>query len=233
MLKVSSLRVSYGDMEAVRGISFEVRRGEAVGIIGANGAGKSTTLRALMGLVPAAGAIELDAVPIASRPAWERVARGIAWVPEGRRIFGEFTVAENLLAGAYLERDRAAARRELERVFALFPPLAERSGQLGRTLSGGEQQMLAIGRALMARPRLLLVDEASLGLAPIFVERVYAAIRALVGEGLTLLLVEQNVRQTLATVGRAYVLEVGRIVREGSAAELARDPAVRDAYLGA
>ena len=233
MLKVSSLRVSYGDMEAVRGISFEVRRGEAVGIIGANGAGKSTTLRALMGLVPAAGAIELDEVPIAALPAWERVARGIAWVPEGRRIFGEFTVAENLLAGAYLERDRAAARSQLERVFALFPPLAERSGQLGRTLSGGEQQMLAIGRALMARPRLLLVDEASLGLAPIVVERVYAAIRALVGEGLTLLLVEQNVRQTLATVGRAYVLEVGRIVREGSAAELARDPAVRDAYLGA
>ncbi len=220
-------------MAAVRGVSFEVRRGEAVGIIGANGAGKSTTLRALMGLVPAAGAIELDGVSLASRPAWERVARGMAWVPEGRRIFGELTVEENLLAGAYRQRDRAAVRRELERVFTLFPRLAERRRQLGRTLSGGEQQMLAIGRALMGRPRLLLVDEASLGLAPIFVQRVYEAIAGLVRDGLTLLLVEQNVRQTLDLVARAYVLEVGRIVREGRAAELARDPALRDAYLGA
>ncbi len=225
--------MSYGDMAAVRGVSFEVRRGEAVGIIGANGAGKSTTLRALMGLVPAAGAIELDGVSLASRPAWERVARGMAWVPEGRRIFGELTVEENLLAGAYRQRDRAAVRRELERVFTLFPRLAERRRQLGRTLSGGEQQMLAIGRALMGRPRLLLVDEASLGLAPIFVQRVYEAIAGLVRDGLTLLLVEQNVRQTLDLVARAYVLEVGRIVREGRAAELARDPALRDAYLGA
>ena len=221
-------------MEAVRGVSFEVRAGEAVAIIGANGSGKSTTLRALMGLVPSTGAITLDGRPLAGLPPWARADAGIAWVPEGRRMFGELTVEENLRAGGFRHRSSAALfRRGLERVYAVFPPLAERRRRLGRTLSGGEQQMLALGRGLMADPRLLLVDEASLGLAPLIVQRVYDAIVTLVRDGLTLLLVEQNVRQALTVAARAYVLEVGRIVRAGTAAELAHDPGVRDAYLGA
>ncbi len=245
MLRVADLRVRYGEMEAVRGISFEVREGEAVGIIGSNGAGKTTTLKALMGLVPAAGTIELDGRSLAGLPPWARARAGLAWSPEGRRLFGDLTVEENLLAGAYRRRaeggllargglrDRAGLRADLDRVYGLFPRLAERRRQFARTLSGGEQQMLAIGRALMARPRLLLVDEASLGLAPILVARVFGAIARLVREGLTLLLVEQNARHALDTVGRAYVLEAGRIVREGPSAALRDDPAVRDAYLGA
>ena len=234
MLEVRDLRVRYGAMEAVRGVSFEVRHGEAVAIIGANGSGKSTTLRALMGLVPATGQITLDGRALGALTPWARAAAGIAWVPEGRRMFGDFTVEENLLAGGYRHRRRSAEwRGGLGRVYALFPSLADRRRQLGRTLSGGEQQMLALGRALMAGPRLLLVDEASLGLAPLMVERVYDAIATLVGSGVTLLLVEQNVRQALGIVTRAYVLEVGRIVRAGTATELADDPAVRDAYLGA
>ena len=234
MLDVRDLRVRYGAMEALRGVSFEVRQGEAVAIIGANGSGKSTTLRALMGLVPSTGEIMLDGRPLRSLPAWARAEAGIAWVPEGRRMFGDFTVEENLVAGGYRRRRRADEQRaSLDRVYALFPSLADRRRQPGRTLSGGEQQMLALGRALMAHPRLLLVDEASLGLAPLMVERVYGAIATLVASGVTLLLVEQNVRQALGVVTRAYVLEVGRIVRAGTASELADDPAIRDAYLGA
>jgi len=234
VLDVRDLRVRYGAMEALRGVSLEVRQGEAVAIIGANGSGKSTTLRALMGLVPSTGEITLDERALGALPPWARAEAGIAWVPEGRRMFGELTVEENLLAGGYRHRRHAAARRaSLERVYALFPALADRRRQPGRTLSGGEQQMLALGRALMAGPRLLLVDEASLGLAPLMVERVYSAIATLVASGVTLLLVEQNVRQALGIVTRAYVLEVGRIVRAGTASELADDPAIRDAYLGA
>ena len=233
MLEVRDLHVRYGDMHAVRGVSFTVGAGEAVGIIGANGAGKTTTLLAVLGLVPSAGEVRLGGESIVGWPPWRRAEAGLAWVPEGRRVFGDLTVAENLEAGAYRLRGRAAVRRELDRVYALFPRLAERRTQRARTLSGGEQQMLALGRALVGRPQVLLVDEASLGLAPIFVTRVFDAIRALVAEGTTLLLVEQNVRQTLATVSRAYVLEVGRIVREGPAAALAADPGLRDAYLGA
>ena len=234
MLDVRDLHVRYGAMEAVRGVSFEVRHGEAVAIIGANGSGKSTTLRALMGLVPSTGEITLDGRALRALPPWARAEAGIAWVPEGRRMFGELTVEENLVAGGYRHRRRADARRAgLDRIYALFPSLADRRRQPGRTLSGGEQQMLALGRALMAGPRLLLVDEASLGLAPLMVERVYDAIATLVASGVTLLLVEQNVRQALGIVTRAYVLEVGRIVRAGTASELADDPAVRDAYLGA
>jgi branched-chain amino acid transport system ATP-binding protein len=164
-------------------------------------------------------------------PPWKRAEAGIAWAPEGRRVFGDLTVEENLFAGGY-RLDASARRGLLPEVYALFPRLAERRTQLARTLSGGEQQMLALGRAMMARPRLLLVDEASLGLAPIFVERVFDAIRRLVAHGVTLLLVEQNARQSLRAVERAYLLEVGRIVRHGTATELAADPAVRDAYLG-
>ena len=234
VLEVHDLRVRYDAMEALHGVSFGVRHGEAVAIIGANGSGKSTTLRALMGLVPSAGRVTLDGRSLGPLSPWARAEAGIAWVPEGRRVFGEFTVEDNLLAGGYRHRRRSDARRRgLDRVYTLFPSLADRRRQLGRTLSGGEQQMLALGRALMAGPRLLLVDEASLGLAPLMVERVYEAIASLVAAGVTLLLVEQNVRQALSIATRAYVLEVGRIVRAGTAAELAGDPAVRDAYLGA
>ncbi len=192
MLDVRDLRVRYGAMEAVRGVSFEVRQGEAVAIIGANGSGKSTTLRALMGLVPSTGELTLDGRALGALPPWARAEAGIAWVPEGRRMFGDFTVEENLVAGGYRRRRRSDERR----------------------------------------PRLLLVDEASLGLAPLMVERVYGAIATLVASGVTLLLVEQNVRQALGIATRAYVLEVGRIVRAGTASDLADDPAVRDAYLG-
>ncbi|HEV8437133.1 MAG TPA: ABC transporter ATP-binding protein [Methylomirabilota bacterium] len=220
-------------MEAVRGVSLEVQAGEAVGLLGANGAGKTTILKTLMGLVPpSAGSVELDGRPLGSEAGWQRARRGIAWVPEGRRLFPDFTVEENLRAGAYHRRDREAVARDLERVYGLFAALRERSSRLARTLSGGEQQMCAIGRALMAAPRLLLIDEASLGLAPILVSRVFSAIDALVGDGLTMLLVEQNARQALRTVSRAYVLEAGRVVRAGSSAELAADAAVQRAYLG-
>jgi branched-chain amino acid transport system ATP-binding protein len=233
LLRVLDLHVRYGEMEAVRGVSLEVRAGEAVGLLGANGAGKSTILKAVMGLVPVrAGAVELDGQALGSGAGWQRARRGLAWVPEGRRLFPNFSVEENLRAGAYSRRDRQDIQRDLGRVYALFPALAARARQLAKTLSGGEQQMCAIGRALMGRPRLLLIDEASLGLAPIFVGRVFAAIEDLVRDGLTLLLVEQNARQALRTVGRAYVLEAGRVTREGPSADLLADPAVRQAYLG-
>lgn len=233
MLEVRDLRVRYGEMEALRGISFHVAAGELVALIGANGAGKSTTLRAIMGLVSAAGEILFEGRPLGPLTPWERARAGIGWVPEGRRVFASFTVEENLLAGAYPRRDREALGRDLGRVYALFPRLAERRRQLARTLSGGEQQMLALARALLGRPRLLLVDEASQGLAPLVAERVFEAIAELRRQGLTLLMVEQNARRALALAARAYVLEVGRIVRAGSAAELRDDPAVRAAYLGA
>jgi branched-chain amino acid transport system ATP-binding protein len=233
LLRVDGLHVRYGDMEAVRGVSFEVAAGEAVGLLGANGAGKTTILKTIMGLVPAAtGRIELDGRPLEGRPGWERARAGIAWVPEGRRLFPALTVEENLRAGAYHRRDREAVAHDLERIYALFPALGERRAQLGKTLSGGEQQMCAIGRALMSAPRLLLIDEASLGLAPILVSRVFAAIERLVTEGVTMLLVEQNARQALRTVSRAYVLEAGRIAYQGPSAELLADPAVQKAYLG-
>src|SRR5262245_16987463 len=219
-------------MEAVRGVSLEVAAGEAVGLLGANGAGKTTILKTVLGLVPAAGGtLELDGQPLADAPGWARARRGMAWAPEGRRLFGELSVEENLRAGAYHRRD-GEIRRDLDRAYALFPVLAERRRQLGKTLSGGEQQMCAIARALMGRPRLLLIDEASLGLAPIYVSRVFAAIEQLVHEGLTMLLVEQNARLALRTVARAYVLEAGQVVRHGSSADLLADPAVRQAYLG-
>ena len=233
LLRVTDLHVRYGEMEAVRGVSFEVGAGEAVGLLGANGAGKTTVLKTVMGLAPvSSGRVELDGQPLSERAGWERARRGVAWVPEGRRLFPDFTVEENLVAGSYHRRDRVMATRDLKRVYALFPALGERKDRLAKTLSGGEQQMCAIGRALMAAPRLLLVDEASLGLAPIMVSRVFAAIDALVRDGLTMLLVEQNARQALKTVTRAYVLEAGRIVRKGRNAELAADPAVQRAYLG-
>jgi branched-chain amino acid transport system ATP-binding protein len=232
MLRVEALRVAYGHIEAVKGIDLEIRAGEIVALIGANGAGKSTTLMTISGAIPAAGgAVRFQGEPVHGRTASEIVRRGIAHVPEGRRIFRRFTVMENLRVGAMSRRPGEIAE-SLDRVFGYFPLLRDRRGQLGGTLSGGEQQMLAIGRALMSRPTLLLLDEPSLGLAPLMVERIFEIIRAIHGTGTTMLLVEQNAHTALALSDRAYVMETGRIVLHGPSAALRRDPKVRAAYLG-
>jgi len=235
MLSLTDVRVAYGAIEAVKGISLEVRTGELVALIGANGAGKTTTLRTISGLLrPRAGTIAFEGRNLAALPPHAIVGLGIAQAPEGRQIFGSLTVRENLLLGAVRRKGtgRAALGADLERVFALFPVLRERLGQAGGTLSGGEQQMLAIGRALMARPRLLLLDEPSLGLAPLLVGRIFEVIARLKAEGTTILLVEQNARKALEVADRAYVLETGRIILGGPAPELAANPAVERAYLG-
>ena len=234
MLSVEGLVVAYGAVEALHGVDLEVREGEIVTLIGANGAGKTTTLRAVSGLVPPrAGRITLFGDPLARVPAHRLVRRGMCHVPEGRRIFAGLTVRENLDLGAYTVRGRAELERRLERVLALFPRLRERLAQAGGTLSGGEQQMLAIGRALMARPRLLLLDEPSLGLAPILVQEIFREIgRINREEGTAILLVEQNATMALSLASRGYVLETGRVVLSGPCASLLADPAVRAAYLG-
>ncbi len=233
MLRVQRLRVAYGPIDAVKDIDLDVRPGEIVALIGANGAGKSTTLMTISGATPASGgAVRFQGEAIHGRAAFEIVRRGIAHVPEGRRIFRRFTVMENLRAGALARRDRGDIAESLDRVFGYFPLLRDRRAQLGGTLSGGEQQMLAIARALMARPTLLLLDEPSLGLAPLMVERIFEIIRAIHGAGTTMLLVEQNAHTALALADRAYVMETGRIVLHGPAAVLRRDPKVRAAYLG-
>jgi branched-chain amino acid transport system ATP-binding protein len=233
MLTVAQLRVAYGPIEAVKGVDLDVRAGEIVALIGANGAGKSTTLMTISGATPASGGtIRFQDDPIRGLAAFEIVRRGLGHVPEGRRIFRRFTVMENLRAGALASRDRGEIADSLDRVFGYFPLLRDRRGQLGGTLSGGEQQMLAIGRALMARPTLLLLDEPSLGLAPLMVERIFEIIRAIHGSGTTMLLVEQNAHTALTLADRAYVMETGRIVLHGPAAVLRRDPKVRAAYLG-
>jgi branched-chain amino acid transport system ATP-binding protein len=232
LLAVEGLTVTYGAVRAVTGVSFQVYEGELVTLIGANGAGKSSTLRAIAGLVPAAGGrIMLDGQPILAVPAHDLPRRGLVLVPEGRRVFGELSVLENLDLGAYT-RPRSELHADLDRVYDLFPILKERAGQAAGTLSGGEQQMLAIGRALMARPRMLLLDEPSLGLAPAIVRHLFALLRQLHDAGVTILLVEQNARLALATADRAYVLQTGRVVAEGPAAELAASPEVRRRYLG-
>ena len=234
LLVVRGLEVRYGGIRAVKGIDLEVRAGEVVSLIGANGAGKSTTLRALAGLVPLAGGEAFfDAVPLAGLPTHRRAGRGLALVPEGRGVFARLTVEENLLMGAYARADRPSIRRDLERACALFPRLGERRGQTAGTLSGGEQQMLAIGRALMGQPRLLMLDEPSLGLAPLLVEKIFETLQAVAAEGVTLLLVEQNARRALELADRAYVLESGRVALAGDAVSLLADPRVRTAYLGA
>ena len=233
MLEVRGLKVSYGGINAVKGIDLEVRVGELVTLIGANGAGKTSTLKALAGLLkPAAGRIHYNGDDITARPAHELVRRGLSLVPEGRGVFGRLTVEENLAMGAYSRRDSTRVQADLESIYARLPRLAERRRQLAGTLSGGEQQMLAIGRALMTRPRLLLLDEPSMGLAPLMVQNVFETIRAIAEEGATLLLVEQNARLALETCHRGYVMESGTIVASDTAPRLLADPQVRQAYLG-
>ncbi|MBI4537795.1 MAG: ABC transporter ATP-binding protein [candidate division NC10 bacterium] len=233
LLEVRNLEVTYGEFAAVRGISFDIRDGDLLTIIGANGAGKSTTLRAVMGLLrPRSGQILFRGAEITREPAHLRARRGIRLVPEGRRILPDLSVEENLRLGAYTVPRPGDVADGIERAFTLFPRLKERARQAGKTLSGGEQQMLAIARALMSQPRLLLLDEVSLGLMPILVEQTFATIQALHRHGATILLVEQNARMALAIATRAYVLETGSITLSGTAADLAADPKVKQAYLG-
>ena len=233
LLELQDLKVAYGPVEALHGISIEVRPGELVALIGANGAGKTTTLGAVSGLIPAAtGKVLFEGDDLAGIPAHQRARRGLVLVPEGRRIFPRLTVLENLRMGAYSRRQKEI-EPDLSKALALFPVLQERAGQLGGTLSGGEQQMLAIARALLAKPRCLLLDEPSLGLAPKAVETILDTLRRLRGEGMTMLLVEQNARAALELADRAYVLETGRIVLEGPGRDLLDNPSVRRAYLGA
>jgi branched-chain amino acid transport system ATP-binding protein len=232
VLKVESLDVAYGEIRALKGVALEVGRGEIVTILGNNGAGKTTRLKTISGLLhPTGGTITLEAEPLVGVPPHAIVSRGVAHVPEGRRIFNRLTVRENLTMGAYLRSDAGIAA-DLERVFALFPRLAERITQVAGTLSGGEQQMLAIGRALMANPRLLLLDEPSMGLAPVLVEQIFDTISDINRQGMTILLVEQNAAMALSIAHRGYVLETGSIALAGTAAELSHNAAVRRAYLG-
>jgi branched-chain amino acid transport system ATP-binding protein len=234
LLEVVGLEVRYGGIRALKGIDLEVREGEVVCLIGANGAGKSTSLRALTGLVPAAsGTIRYAGSDLARMPVHARARLGMALVPEGRGVFPRLTVAENLSMGAYARSDGAGIAEDLERVYGLFPRLKERQGQRAGTLSGGEQQMLSLARALMSRPRLLLLDEPSMGLAPLAVQTIFETIRLIAGQGMTLLLVEQNARLALEASHRGYVLEGGRVVHQGESATLLASPKVRAAYLGA
>jgi len=232
VLELRDLHVYYGEIHALKGASLHVGAGEIVALLGPNGAGKTTTLKTVSGLLtPRRGRVVLEGEDLVGIPPHEIVQKGIAQVPEGRRIFNRLTVLENLEMGAYIRAD-GAVREDIERVFALFPRLKERRAQVAGTLSGGEQQMLAIGRALMARPRLLLLDEPSMGLAPVLVEQIFETIQGINRQGTTILLVEQNAAMALTIAQRAYVLETGSIVLEGSARELAENADVRRAYLG-
>lgn len=233
LLELKGVRVSYGNVEALHGIDLSIEAGEIVTILGANGAGKSTTLMSISGLVrPGAGEILFDGKSVAKMAAHDIVGLGIAQSPEGRRVFGAMTVLENLHMGAFRIRDRQSREDTLAWIFDLFPRLQERKDQLAGTMSGGEQQMLAIGRALMAQPRLLLLDEPSLGLAPLLVRSIFTTIRAINSQGVTVLLVEQNARAALKLANRGYVLEVGEIALQASSESLLANPAVRNAYLG-
>ena len=232
LLEVKALKVAYGGINAVRGIDLIVGEGEMVALIGANGAGKTTTLKAICGLLHHAGTVQLRGENVSNFSAYQLVERGLALVPEGRGVFGRLTVRENLQMGAYVRNDKAAIGADLERIYVLFPRLAERRNQTGGTLSGGEQQMLAIGRALMSRPRLLLLDEPSMGLAPLMVEKIFDTVRRVSEEGVTVLLVEQNAKLALEASHRGYVMESGLITLADGARALLENPRVRKAYLG-
>ena len=232
MLQAVNLDVHYGGIAAVRGISFAVEKGELVCLIGANGAGKTSTLKAIARMIPSSGEIHYRDMRLDNLPSHDLIRHGLALVPEGRGIFARLTVAENLTMGAYHRNDKAEIDLDLQRIFAMLPRLKERATQVAGTLSGGEQQMLAIGRALMGRPKLLLLDEPSMGLAPLMVEKVFEVIRAVAAEGVTIFLVEQNARLALQTCSRGYVMESGEITLADTAANLLADPRVRAAYLG-
>jgi branched-chain amino acid transport system ATP-binding protein len=232
LLVIRNLTVSYGNIRAVRGVSFDVQEGEIVTLIGANGAGKSSTLRGISGIVPSGGDVIYRGQNLRGLQPDRIVALGIAQVPEGRGIFGNLTVSENLKLATWQRKDKAEIARDYERVYAIFPRLKERSSQVGGTLSGGEQQMLAVGRALMSRGQILLLDEPSMGLAPVLVREIFKVLREINRTGTTILLVEQNANMALRLAGRGYVLETGEITLSGSGQELLRDARVKDAYLG-
>jgi branched-chain amino acid transport system ATP-binding protein len=233
LLDVKDLKVAYGGIQAVRGVDFHIEQGELVTLIGANGAGKTTTLKTLIGMVKkSGGSITFDGKDASTIASHDFVRHGLAMVPEGRGIFGKLTVEENLLMGAYTRDDKAQILVEMERVYGLFPRLKERYKQLAGTLSGGEQQMVAMGRAMLSRPKLLLLDEPSMGLAPIIVQKIFEIVRMVAAEGVTMLLVEQNAKLALEVSQRGYVMESGKITMTGNAQELLADERVRNAYLG-
>ena len=233
LLQVTDLRVAYGGIQAVKGVSFQVNEGELVSLIGSNGAGKTTTMKAITGsLLPSAGRIEYLGQDIRGQGSWDLVQQGLVMVPEGRGVFTRMSIMENLQMGAYLRNDAAGIQSDIERVFTLFPRLKERRAQLAGTLSGGEQQMLAMGRALLSRPKLLLLDEPSMGLSPLMVDKIFEVIAEVAALGVTLLLVEQNASRALKMAQRAYVMESGEISMQGEAKALLHDPKVRAAYLG-
>jgi len=233
LLELQRLQVAYGGIKAVKAIDLHVAQGELVCLIGANGAGKTTTLKAICGLVPiAGGTVRYDGQETGTVPSFQLVRRGLVMVPEGRGIFGRLTIEENLAMGAYTRRDKSAIRQDVERVFTLFPRLKERRSQAAGTLSGGEQQMLAMGRAMLSRPKLLLLDEPSMGLSPIMVQKVFETVRAIAAEGVTILLIEQNAKLAVVVSHRCYVMESGEITLSGPANSLFTDPKVRSDYLG-
>ena len=232
LLSVRDLRVAYGGIQAVKGVSFDVMPGELVCLIGSNGAGKTTTMKAVTRLLPYTGEVLYQGQPLSHLGPWDLVGQGLAMVPEGRGVFARMTVLENLQMGAYQRDDTADIATDIERMYGLFPRLKERRSQLAGTLSGGEQQMLAMGRALMGRPRMLLLDEPSMGLSPLMVDRIFEVIQQVAAEGVTLLLVEQNASRALKLAQRGYVMESGQITLSGPASELLDDPKVQAAYLG-
>ena len=233
LLKVTGLKVSYGGIQAVKGVDFEVREGELVSLIGSNGAGKTTTMKAITGILPInAGDIEYMGKSIRGQGPWDLVKQGLAMVPEGRGVFTRMTILENLQMGAYIRNDKAEIQADIDKMFGIFPRLKERRDQLAGTMSGGEQQMLAMGRALMSRPKVLLLDEPSMGLSPIMVDKIFEVVRDVYAQGVTVLLVEQNASRALAIANRGYVMESGIVTMSGEASKMLSDPKVRAAYLG-
>ena len=233
LLQIKGLKVAYGGIQAVKGIDFEVRAGELVSLIGANGAGKTTTLKAITGMQPITdGQIVYQGRPVQGRGSFELVRQGLAMVPEGRGVFTRMTITENLLMGAYIRSDKKAIQADIDRIFEIFPRLKERRDQLAGTMSGGEQQMLAMGRAMMCQPKLLLLDEPSMGLSPIMVDKIFEVVSDIAKQGVTILLVEQNAKRALQLASRGYVMDSGTISMTGTSDELLHDPRVRAAYLG-